>query len=377
MNVTEKDEIVTIEHRFDENLLLRLGQQIVANHPESRYYFYRENAKSLIEFLEDTDMRIGRAIGRWFHIEFGIDITDEEKTLIGSEMANSSTEPEDIKVRVTFGAAGNPEDYYHEDSCWWGGYESSRDYVESNGGGAIRLYDLDNEIVGRVWFLPYRADGLNGIVMFNAYGHGSFEHIVSWGPLVSKVFGAQWSKIRYHIETKNAFFQNSGNCVFVGEGNVSDRTYYHSLDEPDEWIYAEITCDYCGRAEYDDDMSYSDNYGHICSYCRDHNFIWIEAWDDYELRENCVEVYRPGLRRWHNWVWYSIDSDDIVQIGDTYYHIDDCTIDYYGNTYAPDDTESWFECAESGEIYPINEAILCPNGNRIHESVYFGEKVTA
>ena len=44
---------------------------------------------------------------------------------------------------------------YYQKIVWWGDFERSRDVLEYNGGGAIRAYNEDDELVGRVWFLPY------------------------------------------------------------------------------------------------------------------------------------------------------------------------------------------------------------------------------
>lgn len=375
MEIVEKNESMEIEHKYDFNLLYDFGRMVVNNHPESRYFFDTEHADQLLAYLESTDMRIGRAISRWFHMEMGIDLTEDEKTKIGSELSNASVATEKFTVKVTFGCDGSADDYYHGSSCYWGGYESSRDYIEYNGGGAVRIYDDESgEIIGRVWFMPYKDDGLDGLVLFNSYGNGEFDHIVSWGPIVSKLYGTKWSKIHYHVETTANFFQNSHNCVFIGDGEVHQNSLYrHHLSEPDEWVYSGLRiCDCCGRGWYDDDITYSEyNDQYICDYCLHRNYVYVEEISDYALTEDCVEVYIPG-NRYHNWQWFLIGSDDITEINGTWYHIDNCIVDYYGNLYAPDDTESWFTCAHDNEIYPIFEGILCPNGNMIHEKHYFG-----
>src|SRR5690606_36631781 len=108
------------------------------------------------------NMRPGKAFAKAFYQHNQIKLSAEIKAQIGQLL--SSVKDEKLTLRLTLGCSGSSWEYYHADSCWWGDFERSRDVLEYNGGGAIRAYNEDDELVGRVWFLPYK----DHIILFNS-----------------------------------------------------------------------------------------------------------------------------------------------------------------------------------------------------------------
>lgn len=69
----------------------------------------------------------------------------------------------DFHVEVTRDLNLPAVDFYHEDSCWWGGYSESRCVTKSHGGFGLRTFGEDpwrgNGVTGRAWAMPLRHTG--------------------------------------------------------------------------------------------------------------------------------------------------------------------------------------------------------------------------
>lgn len=216
------------------------------------------------------NMRPGKAFAKAFYQHNLIKLSAEIKAQIGQLL--SSFTDEKLTLRLTLGCGGSSWDYYHEDSCWWGDYERSRDVLEHNGGGSIRAYNEVNELVGRVWFLPYE----DHILLFNSYGNGALEHIYTWGVLVEQAFGWKSKKLYAYFSCDNIdLYVNSPTMMIVGpemyEGKDSiypfidtDAPYYYSSP----MVYCP-GCDEMVREEYT--FYHSDVYlvggGYFCEPC--------------------------------------------------------------------------------------------------------------
>lgn len=111
-------------------------------------------------------------------------------------IASAHSQAADVLLETTRDLNMSPEDFYHEDSCWWGSYFPSRCALKSNGGfglrsfkeqtatwpdGSVHTYD---EVTGRAWVLPMRlspgsdkdlvptfeTQEPDAYVVFNGYG---------------------------------------------------------------------------------------------------------------------------------------------------------------------------------------------------------------
>ena len=218
------------------------------------------------------NMRPGKAFAKAFYQHNLIKLNAEIKAQIGQLL--SSFTDEKLTLRLTLGCSGSSWDYYHEDSCWWGDYERSRDVLEHNGGGSIRAYNEDDELVGRVWFLPYE----DHILLFNSYGDGALQHIYTWGVLVEQAFGWKSKKVSAYFSCDNFdLYVNSPTMMIVGpemyEGKDSiypnidvDAPYYYSSP----MVYC-LGCDEMVREEYT--YYHRDVYmvggGYFCESCHE------------------------------------------------------------------------------------------------------------
>lgn len=110
----------------------------------------------------------------------------DDKTLseIGN-IARDASKGAKVTIEFTRHLNGDPGDYYHEGSCWWTEYASSRCALKNNGGMAMLSYDETpsgySYVMGRAWVMPaklveghlqptFDAANAEAFVMFNNYG---------------------------------------------------------------------------------------------------------------------------------------------------------------------------------------------------------------
>lgn len=125
-----------------------------------------------------------KRLSRHAYQAHGIKITPEALSRVGNIAREHSTAA-DVDIEVTRNLNLSAEDFYHEDSCWWGSYGYSRCALKSNGGFGLRSFSPDADwdtVTGRAWVMPLRRD-LDGklaptfdtehpdaLVVFNGYG---------------------------------------------------------------------------------------------------------------------------------------------------------------------------------------------------------------
>lgn len=218
------------------------------------------------------NMRPGKAFAKAFYQHNQIKLSAEIKAQIGQLL--SSFTDEKLTLRLTLGCGGSSWEYYHEDSCWWGDYERSRDVLEHNGGGSIRAYNEEDELVGRVWFLPYE----DHILLFNSYGNGALEHIYAWGVLVEQAFGWKSKKVSAYFGCDNTdLYVNSRTMMIVGPEMYEGKdSIYPNIDVDAPYYYSSPMvycpgCDELVREEYT--YYHRDVYrvgeGYFCESCHE------------------------------------------------------------------------------------------------------------
>jgi len=306
-------------------------------------------------------MRPGKAVAKAIKDRYHAKIDASE---IGNILAQSRIKY-DVRVRVTLGCDGEASEYYHSKSCYWGEYSASRDYIEYNGGGAIRLYDQKtNDLMGRAWFLPVN----DGIVLFNAYGANGFDHIDAWGALVAKAFEEHYKVIRFDVLCDESFYLNTGRCVFIGDIAKMPDTYDYEMKEPPTFKYASGTpCTNCGNIGYSSEsLYYVEDGNYVCENCFENYYVYIEEWDEYHHIDYCVCV-----RHGQSSEWFHEDSENIVKVDSEYYHIDDVIEDVDGDYHIVGE-DTYFICNVDGNVYPICDAVETHNG--LIARCYMGEE---
>ena len=124
-------------------------------------------------------------------------LTPEVLSQVGC-IARDHSSAAEVTIEVSRDLNASAEDWYHEDSCWWGSYYESRCALKTNGGFGLRSFD-GYRVTGRAWVMPLRQreDGRlvptfdtmtpDAFVVFNGYGDLSgysapriLAHMAGW-----------------------------------------------------------------------------------------------------------------------------------------------------------------------------------------------------
>lgn len=105
---------------------------------------------------------------------------DEDLLAKIGQIAREYSAPLAESVEITRDLNMDAEDFYHEDSCWWGEYKHSRCTLKSNHGFGIRTFGMSGNVTGRAWaipmewsegkFTPTASNAPDAYVVFNGYG---------------------------------------------------------------------------------------------------------------------------------------------------------------------------------------------------------------
>lgn len=293
-------------------------------------------------------MKPAKAIAKHVKQEFDIKLDNATKEKIGQYL--KPPDPRKIAVRFSLGCAGESYEYYHEDSCYWGCYAKSRDIIEASQGGAVRMYSInefdDEQIIARSWFVPYTGEGMNGIVIFNAYGDGELQKIDRQGDIIARVLDTQSQLTSMHVNTDDIFINTCRTMLLgsVQDPNVESVRIYVQLEEPYDLEYAEdmYRCDDCGE------------------YCHE-DYLHGVCGGDRTVCDDCLQGYYYVENGQHRYRYEYWPEDDVIYVQGECYHMDDESIvcDVHGDYHLCDDCgDTWEECSISGEIYPIDEMCL-------------------
>lgn len=313
--------------------------------------------------MDDPNTKPAKVVASRISEMLGVRLPQEIRERMGQLLVPPPPEP--MRIRISKGCDGSAEDYYHGNSCYWGCYTCSRDYVKANEGGAVRIYDPNtDELLSRCWYLPFRKSdrGLYGMVLFNAYGHESLNlnHIYDQAAVVAEALGVQRQQLEYKVgNVDRTFYLNSTYAFLVGsieEMSPSAIEIKHKLHEPDEFWYAEhdrrVYCACCDNEFVVDDTTpiRDSNEYRVCHYCLEEYYRLIEAGSEW-ARDHY----------WHR-------DDTCLVEGDWYHRQDEEYIiqDRYG-TWHLRSRDTWGRCVFSRNIYPRNELVEI-NGKLVHET---------
>lgn len=144
----------------------------------------------------------------------------------------------DVAIEVTRDFNQSAEYFYHEDSCYWGGYYESRCALKTNGGFAVRSFDSYGSLSGRALVLPLRIETRPGaselrctplaptfdtmradaFVVFNGYGDmGGYAA----ARIMAHMSGWTYRKIAFSCDP---MYINSGGYLVAGEELANQYT---------------------------------------------------------------------------------------------------------------------------------------------------------
>ena len=222
-----------------------------------------------------------------------------------------------------------------DNSCWWGGYEESKDVFIDNGGLGLLWHkdeDPDNGI-GRVWIAPIteyiRPFGYQPILaLFNQYGEdqtGTPLKIDDTARMINTIL----PETNYiHADLINDYnddipYINGNHAVMVKSNTVQINSYSIHLEWGDDNSFQ---CQECSERLADEECYYDDQGNIYCEDCYNENFTRCHCCDN--------EVYRGDAYTDYN------GYDICYRCYDRYY----------------------FTCDGCSEVYPQEDAISTEDG---------------
>jgi hypothetical protein len=138
-----------------------------------------------------------KRLSRLAYKTYNLKLPPEVISHVGNIARDHSTAV-DHQIAVTRQLNLSPEEFAHEESCWWQSYASSRCALKSNGGFGLRAFHVDGWVTGRAWVLPlkqsngfltptFETESPDAFMVFNGYGTLSgytaariMSHMAGW-----------------------------------------------------------------------------------------------------------------------------------------------------------------------------------------------------
>lgn len=181
-----------------------------------------------------------RRLSRVIYSNHKVKIPKETLTEIGNLARRYSSDTSEWNVEFTRNLNLPPEEFAHEESCWWGSYFYSRCSLKNWGGLAIRTFEPTepNEyatdtswVSGRAWVQPMRKVGIGDLIpthdtltadayiVFN--GYGDLEGAKP-ARIIGHLTGKTYRKINYSADQQ---YVNNGGWL-VSDEETCRRTDY-------------------------------------------------------------------------------------------------------------------------------------------------------
>ncbi|NUS02008.1 MAG: hypothetical protein HOV97_05525 [Nonomuraea sp.] len=174
-----------------------------------------------------------KRLSRLAYQEFGIKVQPEMLSQVGSIARDHSTAI-DFDVAVTRDLNMGPEEFAHEESCWWQSYAYSRCTLKTNGGFGLRTFSEGYGgypyVSGRAWVMPLKF-GPGGLTpTFNAMSPDAFVVFNGYGDLsgyvparmLAHMAGMTYRKITF--ECRPMYVNNDSGYLIAPEETAADFT---------------------------------------------------------------------------------------------------------------------------------------------------------
>lgn len=177
---------------------------------------------------QTKDGNFTKRLSKLAHKSAGLKVPPALLTQVGN-IGRDNSQGAEVQVEMTRNLNLGPEEFYHEDSCWWQSYSDSRCSLKQNGGIGMRTFDDAGRwprITGRAWVQPLKVDDRGALqptfdavkadayMVYNGYGDLSGYTAVR---IVADMVGMSYRKVQFDMSPQ---YVNNGTGYLVASQDV-------------------------------------------------------------------------------------------------------------------------------------------------------------
>jgi hypothetical protein len=180
----QNDERVTVTlpaGHLDDEGISNIKRYLRLNLPDDQGYSVAALVDGLGREWQTREGNLTKRLSRAAYRALSVKLPPAIISQVGS-IASDHSRAIDFAIETSRDLNMSSADWYHEDSCWWGSYSSSRCALKSNGGFGLRTFDEYDGVAGRAWVMPlkrnergslaptFNTETPDAFVVFNGYG---------------------------------------------------------------------------------------------------------------------------------------------------------------------------------------------------------------
>jgi len=187
-------------------------------------YLVRDVVESVGPVWQTKQGNWPRRLSKAFHLA-GVKLPGDTLSKVGNIARDHSSATSSWDLELTRDLNLPADDFYHEESCWWGGYEYSRCSLKTWGGIGLRTFSGEYDgVTGRAWVQPlddnmlptHDIGGARAFVIFNGYGALEGYHAAR---LVAHLSSRTYRKIS--VETGAMYVNNDAGYLVADEATCA------------------------------------------------------------------------------------------------------------------------------------------------------------
>lgn len=199
-----------------------------ANKARMDWYYLAEDVAKMDPQWTTKDGNFTKRLSKLAHKTRALKVSPDLLTKVGN-IGRDNSQGAEVQVEMTRNLNLGPEEFYHEDSCWWQSYSKSRCSLKQNGGIGMRTFDDAGRwprITGRAWVQPLKIDARGALqptfdavkadayMVYNGYGDLSGYTAVR---IVADMVGMSYRKVQFDM---NPQYVNNGTGYLVAPQEI-------------------------------------------------------------------------------------------------------------------------------------------------------------
>lgn len=214
-------------------------QAVVAANLTGDTWSLRKVVESLDPEWQKKAGNFTRRLSKALYQQLGLKVPASLMSEVGNIARRHTSDVSTMWVEFTRDLNGTAEEFYHDDSCWWGGNSESRCALKSWGGIGIRTYSDEDEYTGspsgRAWVQPldenmkptHETTNAHAYVVYN--GYGNLEGYIP-ARIVAHLTGRTYRKIEIQFSPQ---YVNNSTGYLIADEETCNKTacVSYSADE--------------------------------------------------------------------------------------------------------------------------------------------------